>query len=63
MTSPVPASGWAFVLLIVLAPLLLVVGASLGLRVEYARFGRFAGELGATLPDTDQVSFGLQMRF
>jgi hypothetical protein len=36
---------------------------SLGLRVEYARFGRFAGELGSTLPDTDQVSVGLQMRF
>ena len=36
---------------------------SLGLRVEYARFGRFAGEVGATLPDTDQVSVGLQMRF
>jgi len=36
---------------------------SLGLRVEYARFGRFAGEIGATLPDTDQVSVGLQMRF
>lgn len=36
---------------------------SLGLRVEYARFGRFAGELGATFPETDQVSVGLQMRF
>ena len=36
---------------------------SLGLRVEYARFGRFAGEIGATLPDTDQVSVGLQLRF
>ena len=36
---------------------------SLGLRVEYARFGRFAGEIGAHFPDTDQVSFGLQMRF
>ena len=36
---------------------------SLGLRVEYARFGRFAGELTGTFPDTDQVSFGLQMRF
>jgi len=36
---------------------------SLGLRVEYARFGRFVGELGSTLPDTDQVSVGLQMRF
>jgi opacity protein-like surface antigen len=36
---------------------------SLGLRVEYARFGRFAGELSGTFPDTDQVSVGLQMRF
>ena len=36
---------------------------SLGLRVEYARFGRFAGEIGQTFPETDQVSVGLQMRF
>jgi len=36
---------------------------SLGLRVEYARFGRFAGEIGTGLPDTDQVSFGVQLRF
>ena len=39
------------------------INPSLGVRAEYARFGRFAGELGATLPDTDQVSVGLQMRF
>ena len=26
------------------------MNSSLGLRVEYARFGRFAGEIGATLP-------------
>ena len=39
------------------------MNSSLGLRVEYARFGRFVGELGSTLPDTDQVSVGLQMRF
>ena len=39
------------------------MNSSLGLRVEYARFGRFAGELGSTLPDTDQVSVGLQLRF
>jgi opacity protein-like surface antigen len=39
------------------------MNSSLGLRVEYARFGRFAGEIGATFPDTDQVSVGLQMRF
>ncbi|HSS71004.1 MAG TPA: outer membrane beta-barrel protein [Casimicrobiaceae bacterium] len=37
---------------------------SLGLRVEYARFGRFAGEgLGSGLPDSDQVSVGVQFRF
>jgi opacity protein-like surface antigen len=37
---------------------------SLGLRVEYARFGRFAGELvGSGLPESDQVSIGVQYRF
>lgn len=37
---------------------------SLGLRVEYARFGRFAGEgTGSGLPDSDQVSVGVQFRF
>ena len=36
---------------------------SLGLRVEYARFGRFAGELTSSLPETDQVTFGVQLRF
>lgn len=37
---------------------------SLGLRVEYARFGRFAGELiGNSMPDSDQVSIGVQYRF
>ena len=37
---------------------------SLGLRVEYARFGRFAGELiGNGMPDSDQVSIGVQYRF
>lgn len=39
------------------------MNSSLGLRVEYARFGRFAGDLGSSLPDTDQVSFGVQLRF
>ncbi len=39
------------------------MNSSLGLRVEYARFGRFAGELGTSLPETDQVTFGLQLRF
>ena len=33
MKAPVPAAGWAFVLLIVLAPLLLLVGASLGVKL------------------------------
>jgi opacity protein-like surface antigen len=37
---------------------------SLGLRVEYARFGRFAGEgVGSGLPDSDQLSVGVQFRF
>lgn len=37
---------------------------ALGLRVEYARFGRFAGEtIGSSLPDSDQVSIGVQYRF
>ena len=38
---------------------------ALGLRVEYARFGRFAGETvqGGVLPETDQVQLGLQLRF
>ena len=39
------------------------MNSSLGLRVEYSRFGRFAGELGTSLPETDQVTFGLQLRF
>ena len=38
---------------------------ALGLRLEYARFGRFAGETvqGGVLPDTDQVQLGVQLRF
>ena len=37
---------------------------SLGLRLEYGRFGRFAGEMGAGfLPESDQVTFGVQFRF
>jgi len=36
---------------------------SLGLRVEYARFGRFAGEVIGGIPDSDQVSIGVQYRF
>lgn len=38
---------------------------SLGLRVEYARFGRFAGEtaIGGNMPESDQVTIGVQYRF
>jgi opacity protein-like surface antigen len=38
---------------------------SLGLRVEYSRFGRFAGEGTGTgpLPDSDQLMIGVQFRF
>ena len=35
----------------------------LGLRLEYGRFGRFAGEIGNGLPETDQVTVGVQFRF
>lgn len=38
---------------------------SLGLRVEYARFGRFAGEIpvGGGMPDADQLTIGVQFKF
>jgi len=38
---------------------------SLGLRVEYARFGRFVGEATTTgpLPESDQVMIGVQFKF
>jgi opacity protein-like surface antigen len=37
---------------------------SLGLKLEYARFGHPAGDpVGTTLPESDQVQFGLQYRF
>ena len=40
------------------------VTPALGLRLEYARFGRFAGEsLSGVLPESDQVQFGMQLRF
>ena len=40
------------------------VNRSLGLRVEYARFGRFAGDAGnGLLPESDQLTFGVQYRF
>lgn len=39
------------------------LNSALGLRVEYGRFGRFAGEVGGTPLESDQVTFGLQFRF
>jgi opacity protein-like surface antigen len=40
------------------------VTPALGLRFEYARFGRFAGEtIGGLMPESDQVQFGMQFRF
>ena len=40
------------------------VTPALGLRLEYARFGRFAGESPSSfLPESDQVQFGMQLRF
>lgn len=42
-----------------------VLSRSLGLRVEYARFSHFAGESASVgvLPDSDQVTIGVQYRF
>lgn len=42
-----------------------VLSQSLGLRVEYARFSHFAGESASVgvLPDSDQVTIGVQYRF
>jgi opacity protein-like surface antigen len=40
------------------------MNSALGLRLEYGRFGRFAGEVGPGLmPESDQVTFGVQFRF
>jgi opacity protein-like surface antigen len=39
------------------------LNSSLGLRLEYGRFGRLTGEVGNGLPESDQVTFGLQLRF
>lgn len=40
------------------------VNPVLGLRLEYARFGRLAGEpMIGVLPESDQLQFGLQFRF
>jgi opacity protein-like surface antigen len=38
--------------------------SALGLRLEYSRFGRFAGEASnGFLPESDQVQLGVQLRF
>ena len=39
------------------------IKSDLGLRVEYARFARFGIDTGSVLPESDQVSFGVQFRF
>jgi len=39
------------------------MSSALGLRLEYNRFGRFAGEIGTSLPESDQVTLGVQFRF
>ena len=42
-----------------------LLSQSLGLRVEYSRFGRFAGESSSVgiLPESDQFTIGVQYRF
>jgi opacity protein-like surface antigen len=42
-----------------------VLSQSLGLRVEYSRFSRFAGESTSVgvLPESDQFTIGVQYRF
>jgi len=37
--------------------------SDLGLKLEYARFARFGMETGSVLPESDQVSVGVQFRF
>jgi opacity protein-like surface antigen len=37
--------------------------SDLGLRLEYARFNRFGIDTGSVLPESDQVSLGVQFRF
>jgi len=39
------------------------IKSDLGLRLEYARFARFGIDTGSVLPESDQVSFGVQFRF
>ncbi|MFO1323793.1 MAG: outer membrane beta-barrel protein [Burkholderiales bacterium] len=36
---------------------------ALGLRLEYARFGRLPGETAGVLPENDQLQLGVQFRF
>jgi len=39
------------------------MNSALGLRLEYGRFGRFSTEFSGGLPETDQVTLGVQLRF
>ncbi|MCC7327288.1 MAG: outer membrane beta-barrel protein [Burkholderiales bacterium] len=40
------------------------LSSALGLRLEYARFGRLPGEIvGGALPENDQLQLGVQFRF
>ena len=39
------------------------MNSALGLRLEYARFGRIAVDTGSLQPDSDQLTFGMQYRF
>jgi opacity protein-like surface antigen len=39
------------------------MNSALGLRLEYGRFGRFSTEFTGGLPETDQVTLGVQLRF
>ena len=39
------------------------MNSTLGLRLEYSRFGRFSGELMNGVPESDRVSVGMQLRF
>ncbi len=39
------------------------IKSDLGLRLEYARFARLGIDTGSILPESDQVSFGVQFRF
>jgi len=39
------------------------LSSDLGLRLEYARFGRVGLDLSSNLPESDHVTFGVQFRF